>query len=294
MIERACQETLTTTLESAMAKRLINEQVEQYHREGFVSPIPVLSQQEVHRFREAYEELEAALGGKPKQTELAQLHLNFRWAWDLIHHRAVLDAVEDILGPDIICRASSVFPKQARDPGWVSFHQDGTYWGLSSTQFCTAWIALTDSTPENGCMRVVPGTHKHQLHPHKETWADDNLLSRGQEIQVDVNEEDVVDIILQPGEMSLHHVNIIHGSNANRSDKKRIGYAPRYVTPEVAQVQIADKQPAVLVRGRDEYHHFELIEQPPADDPFDILVGRHVEATRRHIEELTPTEAATS
>ena len=277
-----------------MPKRLTTEQVQQYYRDGFVAPIPVLSQEEARRFREAYEELETALGGKPKATELALLHLNFRWAWDLIHQRAVLDAVEDVLGPDIICWASSVFPKQARDPGWVSFHQDGTYWGLSSTQVTTAWIALTESTPENGCMRVVPGTHKHQLHPHKETWADDNLLSRGQEVQVDVKEEDVVDIILQPGEMSLHHVNIIHGSNANPSDQKRIGYAPRYVTPEVAQVQLEDKQPAVLVRGRDEHDHFELIEQPPANDPLAILVGRHLEATRRHLEELTSTEAATS
>ncbi len=277
-----------------MPKRLAKHQVEQYHRDGYVAPIPVLSVEEVHRFLAAYEELETALGGKPKATELGQLCFNFRWAWDLVRHKAVLDAVEDVLGPNIICWADSVFPKQARDPGFITFHQDGTYWGLSSTQVTTAWIALTESTPENGCMRVVPGTHTDQIQPHKETWADDNLLSRGQEIQVDVDERDVVDIVLQPGEMSLHHVQIIHGSNANDSDHKRIGYAPRYVTPEVRQVQIEGRQPAVLARGRDDYHHFDLIEQAPPDDPFDAVVERHLHASRQHLEEITATEAATS
>ena len=243
---------------------------------------------------EAYEELEAALGGRPKATELAQLAKNFRWAWDLVRHGAVLDAVEDVLGPNIICWADSVFPKQPHDPGFVTFHQDATYWGLSSTQVTTAWIALTESTPANGCMRVVPGTHTHQIHPHNDTWADDNLLSRGQEVEVDVDEDDVVDLLLQPGEMSLHHVKIIHGSNANRSDRKRIGYAPRYVTPEVKQVQIEERQRAVLARGRDEYHHFDLMEHPPPDDPFDVVVDRHLQAARQHIEELTATEAAPS
>ncbi len=277
-----------------MPKRLTQQQVEQYHREGYTAPIPVLSIEQVRRFREAYEELEAALGGRPKATELAQLAKNFRWAWDLVRHEAVLDAVEDVLGPHIICWADSVFPKQPHDPGFVTFHQDATYWGLSSTQVTTAWIALTESTPANGCMRVVPGTHTHQIHPHNDTWADDNLLSRGQEVEVDVDEDDVVDLVLQPGEMSLHHVKIIHGSNANRSDRKRIGYAPRYVTPEVKQVQIEERQRAVLARGRDEYHHFDLMEHPPPDDPFDVVVGRHLQAARQHIEELTATEAAPS
>ena len=277
-----------------MPKRLTQQQVEQYHREGYAAPIPVLSIDEVRRYREAYEELEAALGGRPKATELAQLAHNFRWAWDLVRQGAVLDAVEDVLGPNIICWAVSVFPKQPHDPGFVTFHQDATYWGLSSTQITTAWIALTESTPENGCMRVVPGTHTHQIHPHNDTWADDNLLSRGQEVEAHVDEDDVVDLVLQPGEMSLHHVKIIHGSNANRSDRKRIGYAPRYVTPEVKQLQIEGRQRAVLARGRDEYHHFDLMEHPPRDDPFDVVVGRHLKAARQHIEELTATEAAPS
>jgi hypothetical protein len=276
-----------------MPKLLTTEQVEQYHRDGFLAPIPVLSMEEVRHFREAYEDLEAALGGKPKATDLAQLHLNFPWAWDLMHHVTVLDAVEDVLGADVLCWASSVFPKQPRDPGFISFHQDATYWGLDSPQVTTAWVALTESTPENGCMRVVPGTHTHRIYPHKETWAEDNLLSRGQEIQAEVNEADVVDIVLRPGEMSLHHVNIIHGSNPNRSDSKRIGFAPRYIRPDVAQIQVERQQPAVLVRGRDEYGHYDLVETPPADEPLEVIVERHLRAARQYVEEITRTKAAT-
>jgi len=274
-------------------KVLTQTQIEQYRDEGYLSPIPVLSDDEVQRYRDAYEELEAALGGKPKATDLSLTHMHFPWSWDLIHHPRVVDAVEDILGHDIVCWASSIFPKQPRNPGFISFHQDGTYWGLNSMDVTTAWVALTESTSENGCMRVVPGSHKEPVHPHKETWAEDNLLSRGQEIQVDVKEEDIVDIILKPKEMSLHHVNIIHGSNANHSDKKRIGFAPRYIRPDVAQVQVEHRQPAVLVRGRDDYGHYELIDGRPEGGPVDQIAERHLAAARQHLEELTSTKAAT-
>ena len=99
----------------------------------------------------------------------------------------------------------------------MSWHQDGTYWGLSSPDVITAWIALTPSTPQSGCMKVVPGTHRSQV-PHQDTFAADNLLSRGQEIAVQVNPADAVEIVLAPGEMSLHHVLIFHGSEPNRAD----------------------------------------------------------------------------
>ena len=277
-----------------MPKVLTKQQIADYEKDGYLSPIPVLSMEEVRYFREAYEELEAALGGRPKATDLSLTHMHFPWSWDLIHHTKMLDAVEDVLGPNIICWASSVFPKQPHDPGFISFHQDGTYWGLNSMDVTTAWLALTESSSENGCMRVVPGSHKEPVHPHKDTWADDNLLSRGQEIQIDVKDEDVVDIVLIPGEMSLHHVNIIHGSNANHSDGKRIGFAPRYIRPEVAQVQVRDPQPAVLVRGRDDFQHYNLMDSPPPEGPVDVIVERHLLVARRHLKELTRTKSATT
>jgi ectoine hydroxylase-related dioxygenase (phytanoyl-CoA dioxygenase family) len=230
----------------------------------------VLTPEETAGFRRSFEELADRLGGRPVAQALGHTQAYFRWAYDLATHPRVLDAVEDILGPDILLWTVSIFPKYPRDPGYISWHQDGTYWGLDSVRVTTAWIALTDSTVENGCMRVVPGSHHRPILPHRDTYAPDNRLSRGQEIEVKVDERDAVDVVLRAGEMSLHHVNIIHGSNPNPSDGSRIGFAPRFTTPETSQV---DGEPltAALARGQDRFGHFRLQPGAPAlgfDDAF--------------------------
>jgi ectoine hydroxylase-related dioxygenase (phytanoyl-CoA dioxygenase family) len=246
-----------------MGKLLTAAQIAQYERDGIVFPVPVLTPEETARFRRDFEQLAERLGGRPVAQALGHTHAYFRWAYDLATHPRVLDAVEDVLGPDILLWTVSIFPKYPRDPGYISWHQDGTYWGLDSVRVTTAWIALTDSTVANGCMRVVPGSHRRPILPHRDTYAADNRLSRGQEIEVAVDERDAVDVVLRAGEMSLHHVNIIHGSNPNSSDGSRIGFAPRLTTPEARQV---DGEPltAVLARGQDRYGHFRLQPGPPA------------------------------
>jgi ectoine hydroxylase-related dioxygenase (phytanoyl-CoA dioxygenase family) len=274
-----------------MPKQLSTNQIERYQRDGVLTPLRVLSEEETTRYRRAYEELEERLGGRPKATQLSLTHLYFPWAYELVTHPKVLDAVEDLLGPDILVWSSSIFAKRARDPAYISFHQDGTYWGLGSTQVTTAWIALTPSTVENGCMRVAPATHLDPIHPHVETHAENNMLTRGQEVQAEVDESQILDIVLQPGEMSLHHVSIIHGSNPNLSDHKRIGFAIRYMTPQVRQ--LGEPNPVVLARGQDEFHHNELLETPPAPANLEEAIQRHQEAARKHLEALTKTEAAT-
>jgi ectoine hydroxylase-related dioxygenase (phytanoyl-CoA dioxygenase family) len=272
-----------------MPKVLTSEQVERYHHDGILFPIPVLEPDEVDRFRDAYYDLEARLGGRPSPRQLGQTHLHFRWSYDLATHPRVLDAVEDVLGPDILIWTVSIFPKHAHDSAYISWHQDGTYWGLSSTQVTTAWIALTDSTVDNGCMRVVAGSHTRPIQPHTETWAKDNLLSRGQEIQVEVRDDDATDVVLRAGEMSLHHVNIIHGSNPNRSDRRRVGYAIRFTVPAVSQV--GERSTGVLARGRDDYHHFELLAEPPSGSVEDGIRAQ-AETARRMYEALTKTPSA--
>ena len=244
-----------------MGKLLTASQVAQYERDGIVFPVPVLTPEEAAGFRRSFDELADRLGGRPVAQALGHTQAFFRWAYDLGTHPRVLDAVEDILGPDILLWTVSIFPKYPRDPGYISWHQDGTYWGLDSIRVTTAWIALTDSTIENGCMRVVPGSHRRSILPHRDTYAADNRLSRGQEIEAEVDERDAVDVVLRAGEMSLHHVNIIHGSNPNPSDGSRIGFAPRFTTPETSQI---DGEPlmAALARGRDRFGHFRL--QPGA------------------------------
>jgi len=260
-----------------MSKLLTAAQVEQYHRDGILFPVPVLSPGETARFRAAFEQVAARLGGRPVAQALGHTQAYFRWAYDLATHPRILDAVEDVLGPNLLVWTVSIFPKYPRDPGYISWHQDGTYWGLDSTRVVTAWVALTDSTPDNGCMRVMPGSHRRPILPHRDTYAADNRLSRGQEIEVEVDEQDAVDVVLRAGEMSLHHVNIIHGSNPNPSDGSRIGFAPRFMTPETRQI---DGEPltAVLARGRDSHGHFQLLPGPPALGFDEALVAQQAAA----------------
>jgi ectoine hydroxylase-related dioxygenase (phytanoyl-CoA dioxygenase family) len=175
----------------------------------------------------------------------------------------ILDAVETVLGPNLLVWDSGWFAKMPGDKKYVAWHQDGIYFGLHPPNVVTAWVALTDSTPENGCLRVVPGSHGKNL-IHRETGAPDNALSRGQEIAVEVDESQAVDIVLQPGELSLHHVGIVHGSNPNTSDRPRIGLAIRYLTPDVVH-HGPERQLALLVRGKDEFGHFELLDRPIGD-----------------------------
>ena len=141
-------------------------------------------------------------------------HVVFGCLNELVRMPAILDAVEGVLGPEILVWTSSMFSKKPASRDFVSWHQDIAYWGLEPPDIVTAWVALTDSSPDNGCMRVVPGTHKLDVVAHRDTYAVDNMLSRGQEVAVEVDEAKAVDIVLKPGEMSLHHTKIVHGSNA--------------------------------------------------------------------------------
>ncbi len=236
---------------------------QRYAQTGYQFPIRVFPEAEAAGYLARLAETEALLGGRMAGRMNQKPHLLFPWLAALVRHPAVLDAVEEVIGPDILCWGSQFFNKPAGDAAYVSWHQDGTYWGLSSADVVTAWIALTPSTPLSGNMRVVPGTHRAAV-PHADTFAADNLLSRGQEVAVEVNEADAVDITLAPGEMSLHHVLIVHGSEPNRAGWPRIGFAVRYVPTHVRQRSGA-KDSATLVRGRDVFGHFEHERAPEAD-----------------------------
>jgi hypothetical protein len=194
-------------------------------------------------------------------------HLALRWVHDLATRPEILDAVEEVLGPDILLWNTHWFPKFPGDGSYVSWHQDATYWGLDPPNVTSAWIALTRSTSESGCLRVVPGTHRGELLPQRETFAPSNMLSRGQEIAVEVDENAAVDLELRPGEFSLHHIGIVHGSGPNLGDEARIGLAVRYIAPNVIQ-RGAEPDIAMLVRGKDEFGHFEIVEPPDRDYGF--------------------------
>jgi hypothetical protein len=244
-------------------KSLTPAAVQQYRETGYLAPVRVLSTAEATATRaklEAFEAEAGPLAGKLRQKS----HLLFTWLNDLIRNERILDAVEDVIGSDILCWGTSFFIKESHNPSFVSWHQDSTYWGLEPADIVTAWVALSDSTTENGAMRVVPGSHTMAQVPHRDTFRPENLLSRGQEVMVDVDEAQAATLELRAGEMSLHHVRLIHGSEPNPSPHRRIGFAIRYLPTYVRQIA-GPHDWATLVRGVDRYGNFELEQRPDAD-----------------------------
>jgi len=250
-----------------MARALSDRQIAQYHRDGCLFPLHVFSRNEITSLCAELAGLQRHEGGRVSARTNRKPHLLLPWLNEVIRHPKIVDAVEDVIGPNILCWGSGFFAKAANDGALVSWHQDSTYWGLSEPEVVTAWVAFTPSTVESGCVRVIPGTHRLDQISHHDTFAENNLLSRGQEIEVEVEEGSAVDVVLEAGEMSLHHVRLIHGSAPNRADHPRVGYAVRYIPTHIRQIAgIPDS--AALVRGQDAYRNFMLEPVPRFDfDP---------------------------
>lgn len=262
-----------------MTKILTEQQVAQFHRDGYLSPIRVMSEEAANEIRQRLEDHERR-SGAPLRGELRhKTHLLFKFLSDVVFHEPIVDAIEDLYGPNLLCWSTNFFIKEANTPAFVSWHQDSTYWGLSSPDVVTAWIALTDSNERNGAMEVIPGTHLMEQVPHRDTFDDNNLLTRGQEIAVDVDVSKAVRLDLKPGEMSLHHVRIVHGSPPNPSNQRRIGFAIRYIPTTVRQLHGEDS--ATLVRGVDPDPSFEHEPRATADMQPDML-ALHRSITERN------------
>ena len=262
---------------------LTPQQVARFQRDGCIFPFRVLSSEQAAHYRHCLEEHEA-IAGQPLQSNLRhKTHLLFRWADELVHNDAILDAVSDLIGPDLLCWTSTFFIKEPTSPGFVSWHQDSTYWGLAPDDVVTAWVAFTDSTPQTGYMQFIPGTHKIEQLPHLDTFHRDNLLSRGQEIAVEVDKAKAVGIGLEAGEMSLHHIKLVHGSEPNQGSDRRIGFAIRYIPTYVRQTKVRDS--AMLVRGVDQFHHFDDEPRPRADLDAAALAA-HADAVGRQVKAL--------
>ena len=250
-----------------MSTALSAEQVARYQRDGYLTPLPALSQPEAGTLLAQLEAEEREEGGKLSASSNQKSHLLFPWLADLVRRPEILDHVEGVIGPDILLWGCGFFTKNPGDGKIVSWHQDSTYWGLSEPDIVTAWVAFTPSTPQSGCMRVIPATHTVDQLPHHDTHADNNLLSRGQEVAVKVDERQAVDIVLEPGQMSLHHVRLIHGSGVNAATHRRIGVALRYIPTRIYQT-VRNGDSATLVRGVDRFGNFDPEPRPTRDhDP---------------------------
>jgi ectoine hydroxylase-related dioxygenase (phytanoyl-CoA dioxygenase family) len=235
---------------------LTSEQIERYRREGALFPIPVLTEMETAKYRSNFEELERRAGGKRKRFD--NLQLFFPWAFELAAHPRALDAVGSLIGGELLVDGSLIFFKSARDPAYVSWHQDSLYSNWHLTPSVSAWIALSDSAPDNGCMRVIPGSHRNGVLRHRTSPSERNLLKRGEELEMEVDESRALDLTLRAGEMSLHHCNIIHGSRPNGSDRNRIGFIVRYITH---QFQGSDRR-VLRVRGQADCPQLNLASAP--------------------------------
>ena len=274
--------------------RLLDETaVRSYRDAGYHAPLRVFSAGEALAIRQALEAVEAERG--PVFTENRaragaafegsyryKSHLLFKWLADVVRHRAILDAVEDLIGPDILCWTTHWFVKEPRSPQYVSWHQDSNYWGVETDDLVTVWLAVTASTVRSGCVRLLPGSHKAPPMEHVDTWAENNMLTRGQSIE-GVDEALAVDLELAPGEAAVFDYRIAHASHPNRGDDRRIGIGMRYIPPAARQVR-HEWDSATLVRGSDRYGHFELEPAPARDfDPVAVEMYRRSDAAQRGV-----------
>jgi phytanoyl-CoA dioxygenase PhyH len=266
-----------------MARALSGEQVARFHEDGFLCPVPALSPAEARDCRARLEAFEASqgrsLGQLPGQLR-AKTHLLFPWLADLVRHPAVLAAVEDLIGPDLLVYHLTMWIKEPGDDAFVSWHQDGTYFGLDpADRHVTAWVALTDSTLETGCVTALPGSHRLGQLPHTMHRAAANLLSNGQQVEMELDSGRVEPLAMHAGEFSLHHTHLLHSSAPNRGSDRRIGVGISYIPTRVRHVG-PHRLTASLVRGQDDHGHFDPEPRPRGDFDTDARTA-HADACAR-------------
>ncbi|MEE3257909.1 MAG: phytanoyl-CoA dioxygenase family protein [Candidatus Latescibacterota bacterium] len=260
-----------------MPNILPDRAIEQYHRDGYYFPLKVLDDQEITTSRNQLEAFETAQGKSLQGAQRNKSHLLFKWVDDLMRHDKILDAVEALTGPDLLCWNTLFWIKEPQSESFVTWHQDLRYWGLDTDDLVSVWLALSPATLASGCMHVLPGSHQGELLPHKDEYAEGNLLTRGQEIAVEVDEALTVAMPLAPGELSLHNGRLAHASSPNQSADRRIGLSLHYMPPRTKQV-VGEWDSAALVRGEDRFGHFNHAPQPTKNfDP--VAVEFHQQAT---------------
>ena len=246
-----------------MPRILTTPQIEHFYESGYCSPVDVMSEDETHALKLRIDAAEAAHPEELSPTNRNNPHLAFKCIDEIAHHPVIIDAVSDLIGPDILLYGSVLFFKEPRSTGFVSWHQDGTYMGIEPHTFVTPWLALTPSNAELGCIKVIPGSHKHGILSHQDTFGEDNILTRGQTIE-DIDESSAVDLELRPGQISLHHARTIHGSMPNRGKQRRLGVALQcYMRPDCRQV--IGENLAQVVRGCVNLSSYSILNRPVED-----------------------------
>ena len=238
---------------------LTEQQVKQYNKEGYIAPIDALTKEQVLATRKEIEIIEKEMPNEINKSGRYNVHLISPKLDEIVHNSKVLDAVEKIIGRDILVCSTTLFIKDPKQCGFVSYHQDAKYIGLEPHNWVSVWIAITDSYKENGCMKMWPGSHL-EVKDHDQKFDEDNLLTRGQTVE-GVPENEVKPVELKAGQVSLHHPRIIHGSGINKSNDRRIGFVIQsYIGTNVRQT--LGKNGVQIARGVDNYHYHEVINRP--------------------------------
>ena len=239
---------------------LSSNQLKQYKDEGFVSPINIFSKEKAKEIRNEIELIENKIPGELEKSGRYNAHLISPLLDEVTHNSKILDAVQSLIGENILICGTTLFIKNPNEQGFVSYHQDAKYIGLEPLNWVTAWVAITDSNEKNGCMRMWSGSHKNNLKAHDQKFNEGNLLTRGQTVK-DVPKEETIPLVLEAGQMSLHHPTVVHGSELNKSNDRRIGFVIQsYIGTNVKQV--LGKNGVQLARGVDEFNYHEIIGRP--------------------------------
>jgi len=239
---------------------LSSNQLKQYKDEGFVSPINIFSKEKAKEIRNEIELIENKIPGELEKSGRYNAHLISPLLDEVTHNSKILDAVQSLIGENILVCGTTLFIKNPNEQGFVSYHQDAKYIGLEPLNWVTAWVAITDSNEKNGCMRMWSGSHKDKLKEHDQKFNEGNLLTRGQTVK-NVPKEKTTSLILEAGQMSLHHPTVVHGSELNKSNDRRIGFVIQsYIGTNVKQV--LGKNGVQLARGVDEFNYHEIIGRP--------------------------------
>ncbi|MCO4825651.1 phytanoyl-CoA dioxygenase family protein [Amylibacter sp.] len=241
--------------------RLTSQQQDAYQQDGYLFPIQVADANQTLKWRSQFETIERDWldNGLPlplNTYKRVNSQVVLPLACEIGLHPPILDAVEGILGPNLMLYSVEFLTKEAHTKHVVTMHQDLAYWGMGNMdQILTAWLALSPATTASGCMDFVKGSHKNAILDHEDSFDELNLLSRGQEITVEVAPEDKIAVELPPGSMSLHHGLTVHGSGTNCSDDRRIGVAIRYISAKMRKEGGA-KDYAIPARGNFEKDGF--------------------------------------
>jgi non-heme Fe2+,alpha-ketoglutarate-dependent halogenase len=236
----------------------ISSDVQRYQQNGVVLPKRILSEEEIAPIQKEFSSMEGAFGGKLPYT--VNLHSNLRWAYDLTLHPKILDYITPFLGDEIGVIGSMILAKYPKTDSYVSWHQDGVNSNWDPEHSISIWLALSESNAQNGCMQVIPKTHLNSKQEHVFYTDENNMHYKSHGIALEVDESKALNLELQPGEISIHHNNIIHGSKPNTSDTKRIGLVIRYIKPKYVD---PDKS-IIYARGKTRYNHINAIQRPNA------------------------------